>query len=125
MAEAEQRTAGGRSDSLVRRMVKSAATPIMASVATAASAYLTRKATELAREKLIPKIQEKGGGRAAAKETIESVAGKVAGPAEDALSTITEKVRGEDDSKSREQARRGREQRRNQRKRTMKQPGSR
>ena len=122
MAEAEQRT-GGRSDSLVRRMVKSAATPIMASVATAASAYLTRKATELAREKLIPKIQEKGG-RAAAKETIESVAGKVAGPAEDALSTITEKVRGEDDSKSREQARRGREQRRNQRKRTMKQPGS-
>jgi CO/xanthine dehydrogenase Mo-binding subunit len=126
MAETEQQSENrGRSDGLVRKMVKSAATPIVASVATAASAYLTRKAAELAREKLLPKIREKGGGRAAAKETLENVAGKVTGPAEQTLSALAEKVRGGDDEgQSREEARRGREQRRNERRRDLKQSGS-
>jgi hypothetical protein len=122
MAESDQRSENrGRSDGLVRRMVKSAATPILASVATAGSAYLTRKAAELAREKLLPKIREKGGGRAAAKETLENVAGKVAGPAEETLSALKDKVRGADGT-TREEARRGREQRRRQR--ASKQSGS-
>jgi len=108
MAEAEQQGENhDRSDGLVRRMAKSAATPIMASVATAASAYLTRKGTELVREKLLPKIREKGGGRAAAKETLENVAGKVAGPAEETLSALKDKVRGADGT-TRDEARRGR-----------------
>jgi hypothetical protein len=125
VAEAEQQSESrGRSDGLVRKMVKSAATPIVASVATAASAYLTRKAAELAREKLLPKIREKGGGRAAAKETLENVAGKVTGPAEETLSALAEKVRGGDEDKSREEARRGREQRRSERRRDLKQSGS-
>ena len=124
MAEADQRSENrGRSDGLVRRMVKSAATPILGSVATAASAYLTRKGAELAREKLLPKIREKGGGRAAAKETLETVAGKVAGPAEETLSALKDRVRGADGT-TREEARRGREQRRQQRRRASKQSGS-
>jgi hypothetical protein len=113
-------------DGLMRRMLKSAATPILASIASAGSAYLTRKAAALAQEKVLPKIREKGGASAAAKETFENVAGKVAGPAEETLSALAEKVRGDDtnDAKSRERARRGREQRRRQRRRTLDQSGS-
>ena len=126
MAESKQQSGDG----IVRRMVKSALTQILTSVVAAGSAYVTRKATELTREKLIPKIQEHGGGRAAAKdtvqaakETVETVAEKVAAPAEETVAALKEKVAGDTDD-TREQAQRGREQRRRQRRRALEKSGS-
>ena len=101
--QAQQGSSGG----LGRTMIARAAEPIVASVVTAASAYLTRKGAELLRERVLPKLQEKGGITAAARETIE---------------TVTEKVTPDSSSDDgREQERRQREQRRNQRRRTLEQ----
>jgi hypothetical protein len=103
----QQSSRGG----LGRTMVRRAAEPIVASVVTAASAYLTRKGVELVRERVLPKLQEQGGVTAAAKETLETVTEKV-----------TEKVTPDSSSDDgREQERRKREQRRNQRRRTLEQ----
>jgi hypothetical protein len=101
-----------------RRMAKRALEPVVATAVTAASAYLARKGAELARERLLPKLQQKGGATAVAKETLETVTEKV--------ETVAEKVTpGEpSDEGGREKERKQREQRRNQRRKTLEQSGS-
>jgi hypothetical protein len=96
--------------------------PILTSVVSAASAYLARKASALAQEKLLPKLEEKGGGRAVAHDALTAVADKVPEPASGPIETLAEKV--EDDEAGREAQRRSREQRRSQRRRTLEQSGS-
>jgi len=108
--------------SFIRSMAKRLLAPLVTSAVTAASAYLTRKASALAQEKLLPKLQEKGGGRAVAHEALTAVADKVPEPASGPIETLAEKV--EDDEAGREAERRGREQRRSQRRRTLEQSGS-
>jgi hypothetical protein len=120
-------------------IAKKALAPIVASAATAATAYLIRKATEIWEEKLRPQVQEKGGGRAVARETLESAAGKVGGPASEKLNALAEKLGDEkagqksspqagssssSSDASREQERKQREQRRQQRRKTLDQAGS-
>jgi hypothetical protein len=117
----------------VSTIAKKALAPIVASAATAATAYLIRKATEVWEEKLRPKVQDKGGGRAVARETLENAAGKVGGPASEKLNALAEKLGDESGSSthsssssdaSREQERRSREQRRQQRRQALDQAGS-
>ena len=121
MTESSAQT-GSAKHSLVRTTAKRALAPLLASAVSAASAYLARKASALAQEKLLPKIQEKGGGRAVAHEALTAVAEKVPEPASGPIETIAEKIG--DEESGREGERRGREQRRNQRRRALEQSGS-
>ena len=130
----ERRQGGG----FVSTVAKKALAPLVASAATAATAYLIRKATELWEEQVLPKMQERGGGRAVARETLESAAAKVGdGPASEKLTALAGKLGdGEQQSPSsaktssssdeagRERERRDREQRRKQRRRSLDQAGS-
>jgi Skp family chaperone for outer membrane proteins len=137
--EGQERKGGG----FASTVAKKALAPLVASAATAATAYLIRKATEIWEEKLRPKVQERGGGRAVARETLESAAGKM-GPASEKLNALAEKLgdekTGRDEKagqksspqagsssssdESREQERKEREQRRQQRRKALDQAGS-
>ena len=99
---------GRKQNGLVRTMAKKALAPLLASAASAASAYLARKASELAQQKLIPKLREKGGAKAVAQEAVSAVAEKVGG----------------DEESSRDAERRDRERRRSQRRKALEQSGS-
>jgi hypothetical protein len=134
-AEGQERKGGG----FASTVAKKALAPLVASAATAATAFLIRKATEVWEEKLLPRIQEKGGGRTVARETLEGAAGKVGGPASEKLTELADKLGGKEvtressssakassssEDAAREQERRRREQRRQQRRRALDQSGS-
>jgi hypothetical protein len=131
--EGQVRKGGG----FASTVAKKALAPLVASAATAATAYLIRKATEIWEEKLRPKVQERGGGRVIARETLESAAGKM-GPASEKLNALAEKLGDEktgqtsspqaesssSSDESREQERKQREQRRQKRRKALDQAGS-
>src|SRR2546421_477949 len=71
MAQAQQSKTGG----FTRTAAKKALAPLAHAAVTAGTAYLTRKAMQLWREKLQPKV-EQGGARAVAQETLKNVADK-------------------------------------------------
>ena len=121
MAESTEQS-GSNKESLVRTTAKRALAPLVATAVSAASGYLARKAAALAQEKLLPKLQEKGGGRAVAGEALTAVADKVPDPVSAPIESLAEKVEGDDGG--RESQRQGREQRRKQRRRTLEQTGS-
>jgi len=103
-------------------LAKRALEPLLATAVTAASAYLARKASALVQEKLLPKLQDKGGGRAVAHEALTAVAEKVPEPAAAPIEALADKV-GDEDA-GREAQRKGREQRRTQRRRDLEKSGS-
>jgi hypothetical protein len=131
-ADQQQRQGGG----FARTIVKKALAPVVASAATAGTAYGIRKGTELWQAKIQPKLQERGGGLAVASETLEAVKNKLP------LDSVKEKhplgvvkaklpVIGKESSaaepaqdEEREQERRGREQRRQQRRESLEQARS-
>ena len=73
--------AGGRSffKELSSAAAKKALTPLLATAATAGTTYLIRKTTEIWQEDVLPKLREKGGGKAVAKEGLEQVSGRLGG----------------------------------------------
>src|ERR687887_1145021 len=97
--------------------------PVAHAAVTAGTAFLTRKAMQLWQDRIQPKIEERGGGRAVAKETLETVADK-AGPVSGPVGSLAEKVGGEETSSGREAERKQREQRRKQRRRAVEKSGS-
>ena len=112
-------------------VAKKALGPLVASAATAATAYLMRKAAEVWQETLQPKLDEKGGGEAFAREVAETVSNKVA-PVSDAVTSKVEqapkaaakaKTEAPPDG-DRNEERRKREQRRRQRRKSLEQSGS-
>ena len=105
-------------------MARRALAPIVTAAATAATGYLLRMAAEIWEQKLQPKIEEKGGGRAVARETLETAADKVGGPVSEQLGSFTEKLDDEGTHAGREQERQRREQRRKQRRKALEQTGS-
>ena len=133
----EESSTRGRRGGFANAIAKKALAPIVASTAAAATAYLMRKGAVVWQEKLLPKIDEKGGGRAVAKETLENAV-KIGGPASDRLRALAGKLseHGPDDEPSTqappsaasdtkaEQERRKREQRRKERRRSLEQAGS-
>jgi len=130
---AEERKSG-----LAGTMARKALAPLVHTAVTAGAAYLTRKGMQIWQERLLPKMQEKGGSRAVARETLESAADKVGGPASEKITALAEKLGGEDtgggstpaseSSRSsdagREAERRRREKRRDERRRALEQSGS-
>ena len=100
-------------------VVKKALAPLVATAATAATTYLMRKAAELWHESVQPKLEEKGGAEALARQAADTVSSKVA-PVSDAVAS---KVGGDEseaqekpaDDADRSEERRKREQRRKQR----------
>ena len=64
---------------LSRSAVKRTLAPLAATAATAGTAYLTRKATQIWHESVLPKVRDKGGGRGFAKDALEQAAGKLPG----------------------------------------------
>ena len=78
-------------------ITKRALAPVVATAATAATGYALRKGSELWEQWLRPKVQEKGGGRALARETLESAAAKIGGPISETTSALADKV-GKDDT---------------------------
>jgi hypothetical protein len=110
-------------------VAKKALAPVVASAATAATTYLMRKGAQVWQETLQPKMQERGGAEALAKEAFEKVSGKVSPVTEAVVSTVG---RDEDDVSSdgatshedRSEERKQREQRRAKRRRALEQAGS-
>ena len=51
--------------------------PLAATAATAGTAYLMRKTTKIWNESVLPKVREKGGGKAFVKEALEQAADKL------------------------------------------------
>jgi hypothetical protein len=116
---AEQQSKG-----FTHRIAKRALAPLAHAAVTAGTAYLTKKAMQVWQDKIQPKIEERGGGRTVAKETLETVADK-AGPVSGTVSSLAEKVGGEEESSSgRDVERKQREQRRKQRRRSLEKSGS-
>jgi len=105
-------------------MAKRALAPIVTAAATAATGYLMRKAAEAWAQKLQPKIEEKGGGRTVARETLETAAEKAPAPVSEPLGSLAGKLDDEGGDQDREQERRRREQRRKQRRKALEQTGS-
>jgi hypothetical protein len=102
-------------------VVKKALAPLVATAATAVTTYLMRKATEVWHETVQPKVEEKGGAEALARQAAGAVSSKLAPVSE----AVTPKAGGDEPDEAREDApepdadrseeRRKREQRRNQR----------
>jgi len=100
-------------------VAKKALAPLVATAATAVTTYLMRKAAELWHESVQPKLEEKGGAEALARQAADTVSSKVA-PVSGAVAS---KVGGDEseaqekpaDDADRSEERRNREQRRKQR----------
>ena len=138
----------GRRDSFVKELSNAAArkalAPIAAAAATAGTTYLMKKAGEIWEERLLPKVRERGGGQAVAKEAVEKAADRLGGRSSDALSGIAERLGNErrpaqkpamakqseaqaataEPDDTREQERKARQQRRQQRQRALEQSSS-
>ncbi|MFL5977467.1 MAG: hypothetical protein ACJ76O_02400, partial [Gaiellaceae bacterium] len=119
-----------KSGSFTRTVAKKALAPVVTSAATAATAYLMRKGAELWQEKLQPKIEERGGGRAVASEALEGLRERLPDSATEKLETLGSKAGSQEEAQGaassttttasdddREKERRKREQRRQQRRR--------
>src|SRR4051812_24725727 len=85
---------GGKSflRELASAAAKKALTPLLAAAATAGTSYLTRKSTEIWQQDVLPKVREKGGGKAVAKETLEKVAGRLSGRYAQMISGVAERL---------------------------------
>jgi hypothetical protein len=100
-------------------VVKKALAPLVATAATAVTTYLMRKAAEVWHETVQPKLEEKGGAEAVAREAADAVSNKLAPVA----GAVTSKVGGDEPEAEqaseadadRGEERRKREQRRKQR----------
>jgi hypothetical protein len=103
----------GSSGGFVHTITKRAVSPVLEGAAAAATAFLLRKATALWQEQVQPKLDERGGATAAARDALESVGDKL--PTPQTAST---------DDADRDEERRKREQRRAQRRRSLEQAGS-
>ena len=53
--------------------------PLATTAATAGTAYLMRKTTQIWNQSVLPKIRDKGGGKAFAKDALEQAASKLPG----------------------------------------------
>ncbi|HSC50144.1 MAG TPA: hypothetical protein VLD16_07760 [Gaiellaceae bacterium] len=99
MADEEWQDA--KENGFMRTMTKRALAPIVATAATAVTGYAIRKGAEVWEQELRPKIAEKGGGRALARETLGHAAATVSGAVESArplsekMSSLSETVRSE------------------------------
>src|SRR5437763_9972412 len=91
-AAAEQSRGKGFFKELSSAAAKKALTPLLATAATAGTTYLIRKTTELWQEEVLPKVREKGGGKAVAKEGLEQVAGRLGGSPARRLAELAERL---------------------------------
>ena len=107
-------------------VAKKALAPIVATAATAITTYLMKKAAEVWRETVQPKLDERGGAEAVARQAADSVSTKLAPVSEAATSKVgheperpspAEKPAASDGDRSEE--RRKREQRRRQRRKAL------
>jgi|SRR5215210_106791 len=96
MADDSQPTDGGRRNSFVKDLSSSAAkkalAPLAATAATAGTAYVMRKGNEVWQERVLPKVREKGGGKAVAREALEKGANRLGGRGAEALSGLARRL---------------------------------
>jgi hypothetical protein len=104
-------------------LAKKALAPIVASVATAATTYLMRKAVEVWHEHVQPKVEEKGGAEAIARQAAGAVSSKLAPVSEAVGSTVGQDEPEAQDAPEadadRSEERQKREQRRKQRRKAL------
>jgi hypothetical protein len=81
--EAQKAAAAKGEKGFVKELSSSAAKrllePLAATAATAGTAYLMRKTTQVWSERVLPKVREKGGGKAFVKDALDQAASKVPG----------------------------------------------
>jgi hypothetical protein len=106
-----------QSKGFMHKISKRALAPLAQAVVTAGTAYLTKKGMEVWQDKIQPKIEERGGARSVAKETVETAKETVETVAEKAGVTSTS-------SSNRETERKQREKRRTQRRNALEKSGS-
>src|SRR5881397_3579209 len=93
----DQRQSTG-SSGFTNHVAKKALAPIVASGATAATAYLLRKGSELWRNTVQPKIEERGGGKAVASEALNGLRERLPAAATEKLEGLSSKVTGDEQS---------------------------
>jgi hypothetical protein len=81
------RSAGGFGAAIVRKAVE----PIATAAATAGAAYLTRKSSEVWRQRVAPKVREQGGARAAVENAVKRASETVGAGGSTAISALTER----------------------------------
>ena len=101
------------SGGFVHSITKRTLAPVLEGAAAAAAAFLIRKAGKIWREHVQPKVEERGGATAVARDALESVGEKLPTP----QTAATEDA-------DRDEERRKREQRRAQRRRSLEQARS-
>ena len=136
---AEQFDSERRGRGFASTVGKKAVAPVVTALASAGGAYLVRKANEAWQQRLQPKVQQKGGGRAVVRELLENAAGKVGGPTSNKLKELAANIGDSThraapsqaeqaeqrpaSDENREEERRQREQRRRARRRALEQSG--
>jgi hypothetical protein len=112
-------------------VAKKALAPLVATAVTAITTYLMKKAAEIWQETVQPKLAERGGAEAVARQAADTVSTKLAPVSEAVTSKVgpeperpsgAEKPAASDSDRSEE--RRKREQRRRQRRKALEQSGS-
>jgi hypothetical protein len=78
-ASADEKREKGFFHELSRSAIKRALAPLAATAATAGTAYLTRKTTQIWQENLLPRIREAGGAKAFTKDALEQASAKLPG----------------------------------------------
>jgi hypothetical protein len=71
---------------------KKALMPLLATAATAGTTYLIRKTTEIWQDDVLPKVRERGGGKAVAKEALEKTADRLSGRPAQLLTELAERL---------------------------------
>jgi hypothetical protein len=96
MADEQQ---SSKEHEFVKTVTKRALAPVVATAATAATSYAIRRGTEVWEQRLRPRVEEKGGGRALARDTLGHAAAALGdaaqsgGPVSEKVSSLTDKVR--------------------------------
>src|SRR5215210_8678579 len=89
---AEKGRQSGFMKELSNAAAKKALAPIAATAATAGTFYVTRKSTEIWQVRVLPKVRERGGGKAVARETLEKAADRLPGRGAEALSELAKRL---------------------------------
>lgn len=93
----EEQQQNSKKPGFAKTVTKRALAPVVATAATAATGYAIRKGTEIWEQRLRPKVEEKGGARALARDTLGHAAGTLGGavqssPVSETVSSLTAKV---------------------------------
>jgi len=86
----EEQQQNSKNPGFAKTVTKRALAPVVATAATAATGYAIRKGTEIWEQRLRPKVEERGGARELARDTLGHATGTLGGAVQ--RSAVSDKV---------------------------------